>query len=94
MLLKLASFQYATSLDLNMVYYHIRLGKNSSNLCTIILPWGKYLYRSLPMLVFKSPEIFQQNMNDLFHGFEFIHAHIDKNLILTKGDYTDIVQKL
>ena len=40
MLLKLEGFQYATSLDLNMGYYHIRLIKNASNLCTIILPWG------------------------------------------------------
>ena len=37
MLLKLDVFQYATSLDLNMGYYHIRISKNTSNLCTIIL---------------------------------------------------------
>ena len=33
-------------------------------------------------------------MNDLFHGFEFIHVYIDKLLILTKGDWTYYVQKL
>ena len=33
-------------------------------------------------------------MNDLFHGFLFIHAYIDGLLILTKGDCTDHVQKL
>ena len=37
-LLKLEVFQYDTSLDLNMGYYNIRLSKNASNLCTIILP--------------------------------------------------------
>ena len=37
MLLKLEGFQYSTSLDLNMGYYHIGLSKNASNLCTIIL---------------------------------------------------------
>ena len=37
-LLKLEGFKYATSLDLNMGSYHIRLGENTSNLCTIILP--------------------------------------------------------
>ena len=42
MLLKLQGFQYATSLDLNMGYYHIRLSKNARNLCRIILPEGKY----------------------------------------------------
>ena len=38
MLLKLEGFQYATSLDLNMGYYHIQIIENASNLCTIILP--------------------------------------------------------
>ena len=42
MLLKLEGFKYTTSLDLNMGYYHIRLSDQASNLCTIILPWGKY----------------------------------------------------
>ena len=37
MLFKLEGFKYDTSLDLNMVYYHIQLSKNASKLCTIIL---------------------------------------------------------
>ena len=86
MLLKLEVFHYATSLDLNMGYYHIRLSENASNLCTIILLWGGYCYKHLPMGVANSPDIFQQKMNDLFHGLEFIRAYIDDLLILTKGD--------
>ena len=41
LLLKLEGFRYATSLDLNMGYYHIRLSPDSRKLCTIVLPWGK-----------------------------------------------------
>ena len=81
MLFKLEGFQYATSLDLNMGYYHIGISKNASNLCTIILPWGKYCYKRLPMGVADSPDISQQNMNDLFHGFKFICAYIYDLLI-------------
>ena len=91
-LLKLGGFQCDTSLDLNMVYYHIRLSKNASNLCTIILPWGKYRYKYLPMGVTNSPEILQQKMNDLFHEFEFICAYIYEILILNKRDWIDHVQ--
>ena len=69
MLLKFEGFQYATSLDLNNGYCHIQLSKNSSNLCMIILPWGNYQYKHLSMRVANSPDIFQQKMNDLFHGF-------------------------
>ena len=39
MLLKLEGFQWATSLDLNMGYYHIKLDPASKALCTIVLPW-------------------------------------------------------
>ena len=46
------------------------------------------------MGVTNSPENFQQKLNDLFHGFEFIRAYIDYLLILSKGDWTDHVQKL
>ena len=60
MLLKLEFFQYATSLYLNMGYYHIRLRKNTSNLCTIIIIWGKYCYKRLPMRFDNSSAIFQQ----------------------------------
>ena len=45
MLCKLDGFQYDMSLDLNMVYYHIRITEDASNLCMIILPWGKYRYK-------------------------------------------------
>ena len=68
-LFKLEGFQYATLLDLNMGYCYTRLRENASNLCTIILPWGKYRYKRLPMGVANSPDIIQQKMNDLFHGF-------------------------
>ena len=94
MLLELEGFQYATSFDLNMGYYHIQISKNASNLYTIILPWGKYRYKRLPMGVANSPEIFQQKMNDLFHVFEFICAYKDDLLLLTKGYWTDHIQKL
>ena len=43
--LKWEGFNYVKSLDLNMVYDHIRLIENSINLCTIILPQVKYLYK-------------------------------------------------
>ena len=62
LLLKLEGFQYATSLDLNMGYYHIELSPMSQKLCTIVLPFGKYEYQRLPMGFCNSPDIFQEKM--------------------------------
>lgn len=37
-------FRYATTLDLNMGYYTIRLSPDTQRICTIVTPWGKYAY--------------------------------------------------
>ena len=81
MLLNLEGFKYATALDLYMGYYHIRLSEQSSNICTIIILWIKYRYKRLPMGASNSPDIFQEKMKEMFHGFEFIQAYINDLLI-------------
>ena len=94
MLLNLEGYKYATSLELNMVYYPIRIIEKASNPCKIILTRGKYRYKHLPMWVSNSPDIFQEKMNEIFSGFEFIQAYINDLLIITKGDWFDHLDKL
>ena len=89
MLLNLEGFQYAISLDLNMGYYHISLSKYSSNLCTIILPWGNHKYKCLPMGVCNYSDIFQDKMNEFFCGIEFITSYINDLLIISRGDWSN-----
>eukprot|EP00804_Cyclotella_cryptica_P017164 CCRYP_003366-RA/>CCRYP_003366-RA protein AED:0.37 eAED:0.37 QI:0/0/0/1/0/0/2/0/106 len=55
---KSEGFTFATALDLNMGYYTIRLDPDTSKICTIIFPWGKYSYLRLPMDIAGSPDIF------------------------------------
>ena len=69
MQLNLEGFQYSMSLDLNIGYYRIRLSKQAINLCTIILHWGNYRYKRLPMGVSNSLAIFQEKMKKMFRGF-------------------------
>ena len=59
-------FKWATAIDLSMGYYHIRLDKEARNLCTVILPWRKYVYNVLPMGFVGSTDIFQHIMNNIF----------------------------
>jgi len=94
MLLKLEGFKYATPLDLNMGYYHIRLDNFSKSLCTLILPWGKYEMQVLPMGLSNSPDIFQEKMNELLHDLEFVRAYIDDLLIVTNETFQDHLDKL
>jgi hypothetical protein len=93
-LLKLEGFQYATSLDLNMGYYHIKLSPQSRKLCTIVLPWGKYEYDSLPMGLCNSPDVFQEKISTLMSGLEFVRAYIDDLLIITQSSWEDHLSKV
>ena len=94
LLMKLKGFQWATTLDLNMGYYHIELCPASKKLCTIVLPWGKYEYQVLPMGLSNSPDIFQENMSNLFADFDFVREYIDDLLITTSGSLEDHLQKV
>ena len=94
LLLKLEGFKYATSLDLNMGYYHIELDTISQKLCTIVLPWGKYQYQKLPMGLCNSPDIFQEKMNELFVGLDNVRAYIDDLLILSTKSFDKHLEDL
>ena len=94
LLLKLEGFQYGTSLDLNMGYYHIELSPDSKRICTIVLPWGKYEYQRLPMGLSNSPDIFQDKMSTLMAGLEFVRTYIDDLLVITKSTFEDHLKKL
>ena len=94
LLLKLEGFKYATSLDLNMGYYHIKLDPASRKLCTIVLPWGKYEYNALPMGLCNSPDIFQEKMSELMQGLNFVRTYIDDLLCISSGSYEDHLNKL
>ena len=94
LLLKLEGFQHATSLDLNMGYYHIELMPFSKRLCTIITPWGKYKYQQLPMGLCNSPNIFQEHMFKLFSDLEYVQAYIDDLLVTSCSIFEEHLEKV
>ena len=91
---ELEGFTFATSLDLNMGYYTIRLDSDTSKICTIIFPWGKYSYKRLPMGVAGSPDIFQSKMSELMAALEFVRTYLDDLLCITRASLEDHLEKL
>ena len=91
---RLQGFQFASALDLNMGYYHIKLNPDAQRLCTIILPWGKYKYKRLPMGLSVSADIFQSEMSQLVSDLEYARAYLDDLLCLTSGSFMDHINKL
>ena len=91
---QLESFRYATSLDINMGYYHIRLSERSSDMCTIITEFGKYKYKRLPMGVSCSPDIFQAKIYELLGDIQGTKAYIDDILAINKGTFSEHLEQL
>ena len=91
---EIEGFSYATTLDLNMGYYTIRLDPDASRVCTIIFPWGKYSYKRLPMGIAGSPDIFQSKMSELMVALEFVKTYLDDLLIISTASLEDHLEKL
>ena len=94
LLQKLEGFTYATALDLSMGYYHIRLNKQAQDLCTTILPWGKYKYLRLPMGIKNATDIFQSTMMEILGDLPYIKVYLDDVLHTTDSSLQDHLDKL
>ncbi len=91
---QLEGFRYATSLDMNMGYYHIALSKEASDMCTIITEFGKYRYKRLLMGVSCSPDIFQAKIYELLGDIDGTRAYIDDILVIKRGTFEEHLEQL
>jgi hypothetical protein len=91
---ELEGFTYVTTLDLNMGYYTIRLDPAAAEMCTIIIPWGKYLYQRLPMGFAGLADILQAELGNLMAALEYLRAYIDDLLVIIKSSRGDHLGKL
>jgi hypothetical protein len=97
MIRSMEGFTFASALDLNMGYYHIKLDADSQKLCTIVIPWGKYKYKLLPMgikiawylMVFKTS---CQSLSKIWNTSR--PYYLDDLLILTNSSFKDHLLKL
>jgi hypothetical protein len=78
MLLNLEGFKYATTLDLNMGYYHIKLSLDFKKLCTLSTLFGKYKMQKLLMGLCNSPKIFRRRFLFSWKDLSFCR-HISTN---------------
>ena len=77
-----------------MWYYHIELSPGAKQICTIILPWGKYKYQKLPMGVCNSPYIFQENIPKIFDYLDMVRSYIYDVIIITKNNFEGHIKAL
>jgi hypothetical protein len=73
-------FTFASALDLNMGYYHIKLDADAQKLCTIVFPWlnGKIQIQTLThgYQYCLDPDVFQNVMSKLVQDMECVKTNI------------------
>ena len=94
MIHSMEGFTFATALDLNMGYYHIKLDADAQRLCTIVFTWGKYKYKCLPMGITSAPDVLKNVISKLTRDMEFVKNYLDDLLILTNKSFKDHFTKL
>jgi hypothetical protein len=93
MILSMEGFTFASALDLNMGYYHIKLDADAQKLCTIVFPshTGKYKYKRLPMgiKIARYLMFFKTSCQSLLKIWNVLRqsTYLDDLLILTNSSF-------
>lgn len=73
-----------TTLDANMGFFQIQLDYDSQLLTAFSTPWGRYMYKRLPMGICSAPEIYQRKIEEVFEGIENFASIFDDILLHNK----------
>ena len=85
---QLEVFQYATALDLNVVYFTIDIFPESCDLTTIVTEFGKLRYNRFPMGICVSINIFQDKLDELLSNTKGFKRYIHYILVFGKGSFS------
>ena len=91
---RVGGMTWVSALDQILSYYTMIMKERVRKYLTIILPWGKYRYKKMPMGLIISADVFQREMTKLFSGLDYVMVYIDDVLVVTKGTYQDHLEKL
>ena len=63
---EMADARYFTQMDASQGFYQIQLDEESTQLCTVATPFGRYSFKRLPYGINCAPEIFHAKIQQLF----------------------------
>ncbi|XP_032791650.1 uncharacterized protein K02A2.6-like [Daphnia magna] len=74
---KIGKAKFFCSLDAAQGFYQIPLSEESSFLCTMATPWGRYRFLRLPFGLKSAPEVYLHTMSELFGDLSGVIIYFD-----------------
>ena len=81
---EMAGAKYFSKLDASQGFYHIQLDNQSSRLCTVATPFGRYSFKRMPFGVSCAPEIFHAKIAQLFENMDGVKVSMDDIIVYAK----------
>ena len=78
---RLNGAMYFSILDANQAFYQVRLDAESSKLCTMNTPFGRYRFLRLPYGVKSASEVFHRTVVQAFEKLEGVETFVDDVLV-------------
>ena len=88
----LEGYHHATSLDLNMGYYTIRISYASQDIMTIVTEFWKFRYNRLPMGMCALGDILQAKVDEILGDIEGVKTYINDILVLRNDCFTNHIE--
>ena len=78
-----------TVLDASKGFWQVPLDEESSYLCTMATPWGRYRFKRMPFGLISSSEVFQKLMREMIDDIEYTEVIVDDVIIGQTDDDDD-----
>lgn len=78
---RIPNAKYFSVLDANQGFWQIKLDHESSKLCTMNTPIGRYRFLRLPFGISSASEVFQRSIAQMIEGLEGVANIIDDLLV-------------
>lgn len=78
---KLAEAKFFSTLDASSGFWQIPLDEESSKICTMSTPYGRYRFTRMPFGICTAPEVFQKAMHDVLEGLPRVEVVMDDILV-------------
>ena len=83
---KIKGAKIFSKVDLVKAYHAIPLDEESQRKCTVLTPWGTYMFKRLPMGLRNSAQSFQKLIDSVLAGMDNVFAYMDDVLVYSENE--------